>query len=104
MTGELNIRLFQWIYAGAGRRPIVDSIAIFFGRVGPYLVGLLFIFYSGIPFPLDLAGSLAVGFACAWMINSLAIRLRPLNDRFISFYMVMAARLASLKHLSARNC
>jgi undecaprenyl-diphosphatase len=59
--------------------------------------------YAGIHFPLDMVGSLAVGLACAWMVSSLAASLLPLNDRFISFYMLIAARLASLKHLSDRN-
>lgn len=200
MTGDLNIQLFQWIHARAGHQPIVDGIAIFFAEGGPYLLGLLFIFfwffsdaerkvalleateagvvglllnqliglfyfhprpymagmgppliphgpetsfpsdhttlllaaacyillakrwyapgglalvigcltgwgrvYSGIHFPLDLVGSLAVGLACTCMIKRLAVWLRPLNDRFLSVYIVMAAGLASLKHLSGRN-
>jgi hypothetical protein len=35
---DLNIRLFQWIHAGAGNHPFWDEIAIFFSESGPYIL------------------------------------------------------------------
>jgi undecaprenyl-diphosphatase len=40
---HLNLRLFQWIHAGAGTHPLPDLIAVFFAESGPYLLVLLFV-------------------------------------------------------------
>jgi undecaprenyl-diphosphatase len=38
----LNVKIFKWIHSGAGTRPVVDGLAVFFGESGPYLVVVLF--------------------------------------------------------------
>ncbi|MDA3790421.1 MAG: hypothetical protein PF503_18245 [Desulfobacula sp.] len=43
MAMDLNAKIFQWIHAGAGTRPITDGFAIFFAEGGPYLLVALFI-------------------------------------------------------------
>jgi undecaprenyl-diphosphatase len=40
---HLNIRLFQWIHAGAGTHPFPDLVAVIFAETGPYLLVLLFV-------------------------------------------------------------
>ncbi|GBE40770.1 putative undecaprenyl-diphosphatase YbjG [bacterium BMS3Bbin09] len=44
MLNNINIDLFQWINAAAGKNPSLDYIAIFFAESGPYIVMALFIF------------------------------------------------------------
>jgi len=39
----INTEIFQWIHAGAGTRPLVDFIAIFFAESGPYIPAALFV-------------------------------------------------------------
>lgn len=43
MLPHLNIRLFQWIHAGAGRHPFWDLTSLFFSEGGPYLLMVVFI-------------------------------------------------------------
>ena len=43
MKAELNVQIFRWIHAGAGTRPIVDNIAVFFAENGPYLLAAFFV-------------------------------------------------------------
>ncbi len=41
MATSMNVQIFQWIHTGAGTRPVIDRLAVFFGESGPYfLVGL----------------------------------------------------------------
>ena len=42
MTTGLNVLIFQWIHAGAGTRPVMDGLAVFFGEGGPYFLAVLF--------------------------------------------------------------
>lgn len=42
MESSLNIEIFKWIHAGAGTRPVVDGMAVFFGEGGPYFLAVLF--------------------------------------------------------------
>lgn len=42
MESSLNIEIFKWIHAGAGTRPVVDGLAVFFGEGGPYFLAVLF--------------------------------------------------------------
>jgi undecaprenyl-diphosphatase len=42
MATDLNVKIFRWIHAGAGTRPVVDGIAIFFAEGGPYFLVVLF--------------------------------------------------------------
>ncbi|MFW8602301.1 undecaprenyl-diphosphatase [Desulfobacterota bacterium M19] len=34
----LNQTIFQWIHAGAGTRPLIDALAVFFAEAGPFLL------------------------------------------------------------------
>ncbi len=34
----LNQAIFQWIHAGAGTRPLIDALAVFFAEAGPFLL------------------------------------------------------------------
>jgi undecaprenyl-diphosphatase len=43
MAMDLNMRLFQWIHAGAGTHPAMDGIAILLAEGGPYLLAVLFV-------------------------------------------------------------
>lgn len=43
MATNLNVQIFQWIHAGAGDRPVVDGLAVFFAEGGPYLLAVLFV-------------------------------------------------------------
>ena len=43
MATSMNIQLFQWIHAGAGNRPVMDGLAVFFAEGGPYLLAVLFV-------------------------------------------------------------
>jgi undecaprenyl-diphosphatase len=200
MTGELNIRLYEWIHAGAGHQPIVDGIAIFFAQAGPYLLGVLFIFfwffsgerrkialleateaaalgllinqfiglfyfhprpymegmgppliphgpetsfpsdhatliftagfyllkargwaapgillltlailtawgrvYSGVHFPLDMAGSMAVGLASAGLIRRFAARINRLNETLIQIAYRLTVRIVLRKSIGSRK-
>jgi undecaprenyl-diphosphatase len=40
---NLNVKLFQWIHAGAGTRPVMDGLAVFFAEAGPYLLAAVFV-------------------------------------------------------------
>ena len=40
---DLNVKIFQWIHAGAGTRPVVDSLAVFFAEGGPWMMAALFV-------------------------------------------------------------
>jgi undecaprenyl-diphosphatase len=42
MESSLNIEIFKWIHTGAGTRPVVDGLAVFVGKGGPYLLVVLF--------------------------------------------------------------
>ncbi|GBE06500.1 MAG TPA: undecaprenyl-diphosphatase [Nitrospirae bacterium] len=44
MLEDVNIRLFLWINAGAGKNLSLDYIAIFFAEGGPYILSALFVF------------------------------------------------------------
>ena len=35
---DLNVKIFQWIHSGAGTRPVMDGLAVFFAEGGPYLL------------------------------------------------------------------
>ncbi|MBW2130339.1 MAG: undecaprenyl-diphosphatase [Deltaproteobacteria bacterium] len=39
----MDIEIFQWLHSGAGHRPIVDGLAVFFAETGPYLMLALFV-------------------------------------------------------------
>ncbi len=39
----LNQTIFQWIHAGAGTRPLIDALAVFFAEAGPYLLAVYLI-------------------------------------------------------------
>lgn len=177
---DLNVKIFQWIHAGAGTRPVMDNCVVFLAEGGPYLLMALFVIlwffvdkynkitlleatqamiiglivnqligllyfhprpymvglctplfphgpetsfpsdhatlmfaaafyllmargwttcgipllvvavltawgrvYSGIHFPFDMAGSLIVGLASVGLMQWLAGRLRPLNEKLI---------------------
>ncbi len=43
MLEHLNVALFQWVNAGAGKEPLLDGIAIFFAETGPFILILTFI-------------------------------------------------------------
>jgi len=50
MTTNLNMVIFEWIHSGAGTRPVMDGLAVFFGEGGPFLVAVLFVvlwFFAG---------------------------------------------------------
>lgn len=40
---NINIAIFQWLHAGAGTRPLLDNLAIFWAKGGPYLLAVLFV-------------------------------------------------------------
>jgi undecaprenyl-diphosphatase len=42
MATSLNIEIFKWIHSGAGTRPVMDGLAVFFGEGGPYFLAVLF--------------------------------------------------------------
>lgn len=42
MTTNLNTAIFEWIHSGAGTRPVMDGLAVFFAEGGPLLVAVLF--------------------------------------------------------------
>ena len=44
MLDDINIKLFQWVNAAAGKNPSLDYIAIFFSEGGPYILIALFVF------------------------------------------------------------
>ena len=44
MPEDVNIGLFRWINAGAGKYPSLDYIAIFFAEGGLYILATLFVF------------------------------------------------------------
>jgi undecaprenyl-diphosphatase len=36
---------FRWIHAGGGTRPVVDGLAVFFAKGGPYLLTAMFVIW-----------------------------------------------------------
>lgn len=42
MTAQLNVTIFEWLHSGAGHRPPLDGLAVFFAEGGPYLLAVLF--------------------------------------------------------------
>jgi len=43
MTTSLNIDIFTWIHSGAGTRPLLDGLAVFFAEGGPFILAILFV-------------------------------------------------------------
>ena len=43
MTMNLNLEIFNWIHSGAGTRPLLDGLAVFFAEGGPFILAILFV-------------------------------------------------------------
>jgi undecaprenyl-diphosphatase len=43
MTTNLNIEIFNWIHSGAGTRPLLDGLAVFFAEGGPFILAILLV-------------------------------------------------------------
>lgn len=40
---SINVKIFQWIHAGAEHHPVMNVLAVFFAEGGPYLLAVLFV-------------------------------------------------------------
>lgn len=83
MTTNLNIAIFGWIHSGAGTRPVLDGLAVFFGEGGPFVVAILFAvlwFFIGNPrklILLEATWSAVLGLAVNQVIGLFYFHPRP---------------------------
>jgi len=80
-------------WAGCGIPLLTVSVLTAWGRV-----------YSGIHFPADIAGSLAVGLMSVGLTRLLAKRIAPLHEKLIRIANQLTDRFGQTKNHGAREC
>jgi len=80
-------------WAGCGIPLLTVSVLTAWGRV-----------YSGIHFPADIAGSLAVGLMSVGLTRLLAKRIAPLHEKLIRIADQLTDRFGQTKNHGAREC
>jgi len=80
-------------WAGCGIPLLTVSVLTTWGRV-----------YSGIHFPADIAGSLAVGLMSVGLTRLLAKRIAPLHEKLIRIADQLTDRFGQTKNHGAREC